>query len=332
MTEADAGYCHGIDIGGTKMELVSFDARMNPLQRQRVATPRNDYAEFQQTLAALVKAADAALDRPAAAIGMTLPGIRERASGRQLSANIPALSGHCVADDLREILARPLYLGNDMQCFALSEAHGGAADGHASMVGIILGTGAGGGYCVGGRLIEGNNGLAGEWGHYCIPASTFAQYGLPLIDCGCGLTGCVDRYVSGSGVANIERHLGGSADDAGAVIALAQAGDARARQALEIHHALLGHVLAGLILTLDPHIIVLGGGLSQYGPLYQRLPAATARHLFNGVAPPPIVPPRFGAAGGARGAALRARQMYSSRQAEAGGRAQLIEINESFPD
>jgi len=312
MIEASAGTCHGIDIGGTKMELVSFDAQMNPVQRHRVATPKGDYAQFQTALIALVETADAALAAPAAAIGMTLPGIRERGSGRQLSANIPALSGQRVADDLRKTLARPLYLGNDMQCFALSEAHGGAAEGYASMLGIILGTGAGGGYCVDGRLIEGNNGVAGEWGHCCIPASAFAHYALPLIDCGCGLTGCVDRYVSGSGVANIERHLGGNASDAGAVIALAEAGDARARQALDIHHALLGQVLAGLILTLDPHIIVLGGGLSQYMPLYQRLPAAIARHLFNGVAPPPVVPPRFGAAGGARGAALRARQLLAS--------------------
>jgi len=309
MPEHAANICHGIDIGGTKMELVSFDAGMNPILRRRVATPQGDYAGFIETLSALVAAADAELGAPAAAIGMTLPGIRERGTGRQLSANIPALSGHCVADDLRETLARPLYLGNDMQCFALSEAHGGAADGYPSMAGIILGTGAGGGFCVEGRLLEGCNGLAGEWGHYCLPASTFQHYGLPLLHCGCGMLGCVDRYISGSGVAHIEHHLGGSAVDAGAVIALADSGDARARQALEIHHALLGHVLAGLVLTLDPHIIVLGGGLSQYLPMYQRLPELTARHLFKGAEVPPIVPPKFGAAGGARGAVLRAKQM-----------------------
>jgi len=291
------------------MELVSFDADMAPIQRRRVATPQGDYAGFIDTLAALVAAADAELDAPAAAIGMTLPGIRERGTGRQLSANIPALSGHCVAEDFRARLARPLYLGNDMQCFALSEAHGGAADGYPSMLGVILGTGAGGGFCVDGKLLEGHNGLAGEWGHYCLPASTFQHYGLPLLDCGCGMAGCVDRYISGSGVAHIEHHLGGSAADAGAVIALADAGDTRAREALEIHHALLGHVLAGLVLTLDPHIIVLGGGLSQYTPLYQRLPELVARHLFKGAEVPPIVPPKFGAAGGARGAALRVRQM-----------------------
>jgi len=311
MHKPAASICHGIDIGGTKMELVSFDTEMNPVQRHRIATPQGDYAGFVEALTTLVATADAGLDTPAAAVGMTLPGIRERGSGRQLSANIPALSGHCVADDVGKALARPLYLGNDMQCFALSEALGGAADGYPSMLGIILGTGAGGGFCVEGRLLEGCNGLAGEWGHYCLPASAFQHYALPILDCGCGLSGCVDRYISGSGIANIERHLGGDAPDAGTVIALAEAGDARAERALEIHHALLGHVLASLVLTLDPHIITLGGGLSQYAPLYQRLPELVSRHLFNGAKVPPIVPPKFGAAGGARGAALRVRQMVA---------------------
>jgi len=300
--------CHGIDIGGSKMALVSFDANMHPIQHRRVTTPHGGYATFISTLKDLVDTADSTLGTSATTIGLTLPGVRDQA-GRQLSANIPALSGHCVADDLRTRLARPLYLGNDMQCFALSEACGGAAEGYPSMLGVILGTGAGGGYCVNGRLVEGYNGLAGEWGHYCIPASTFQQYGLPLVDCGCGLVGCVDRYISGSGAAWIERHLGGSAADAVAVIALAKTGDARAQKALQIHHALLGHVLAGLVLTLDPHIIVLGGGLSQYAPLYDALPPLIARHLFNGAKVPPIVPPKFGAAGGARGAALMARKL-----------------------
>ncbi len=176
------------------------------------------------------------------------------------------------------------------------------------MFGAILGTGAGGGFCLHGRLLSGFNGLAGEWGHWSVPGHLLQRHGLPLLDCGCGLQGCVERYVSGSGVAMIERHLGGSAADASAVIALAEAGDARARKALDIHRDLLGHSLAALVLALDPHVIVLGGGLSQYAPLYQQLPSAIAAHLFNGVQVPPIVPPRFGDAGGARGAALLACQ------------------------
>ena len=300
--------CYGIDIGGTKIELVACDAAAQVRWRQRVATPQGDYAGFLAAVAALVEQADAALGQATSAIGIALPGVRERGSGRQLSANVPALTGQTVAADLRARLARPLAFGNDLQCFALSEAHGGAAQGYPSMFGAILGTGAGGGYCVDGRLITGFNGLAGEWGHWSVPGHLLQRHGLPLLPCGCGLQGCVERYVSGSGLAALERHLGGTAPDAAAVIALAEAGDARARHALEIHRDLLGHSLAALVLALDPHVIVLGGGLSQHAPLYAQLPDAVAAHLFAGAQVPPIVPPRFGDAGGARGAALLACQ------------------------
>ena len=308
MADTYANACYGIDIGGTKIELVACNPSMQVLWRKRIATPQGDYEDFLQAMVELVSAADAALDQPAHPIGIALPGVRDRRSGRQLSANVPALTGHSVAADLQARLKRPLRFGNDLQCFALSEAHGGAADGYPSMFGAILGTGAGGGYCLRGKLVTGFNGLAGEWGHWSVPANLLQRHGLPLLDCGCGLRGCVERYVSGSGVAMIERHLGGTATNASGVIALAENGDARARQALEIHRDLLGHSLAALVLALDPHVIVLGGGLSQYTPLYEQLPAAIAAHLFNGVEVPPIVPPRFGDAGGARGAALLACQ------------------------
>lgn len=305
MADLPARACYGIDIGGTKIEAVAFDAAMQPCWRQRVATPQGDYPGFLQAVEDLVRAADLALGDADAPIGIGLPGVRGR-DGRQLSANVPALTGQPVAADLQARLRRPLQFGNDLQCFALSEARGGAAEGYPSMFGAILGTGAGGGHCVNGRLVRGLNGLAGEWGHTSVAAHLLLHHGLPMIDCACGLRGCVERYVSGSGLAMIERHLGGDAADASAVIAAADAGDARARRALEIHRDLLGHGLAALVLMLDPHVIVLGGGLSRYAPLYDALPAAIAAHLFDGVQVPPIVPPRFGDAGGARGAALLA--------------------------
>ncbi|MEI2456175.1 ROK family protein [Lysobacter firmicutimachus] len=297
---------YGIDIGGTKIELVACDAALEVRYRRRIATPQGDYAGFLAALQALAADADAELGQTDTAIGIALPGVRDRRSGRQLSANVPALTGHSVAADLRARLCRPLHFGNDLQCFALSEAHGGAAEGYPSMFGAILGTGAGGGYCLHGQLVAGFNGLAGEWGHWSVPAHLLQRYELPVLDCACGLRGCVERYVSGSGLVALHRHLHGEAADAGAVIAQAEAGDARARRALAIHLDLLGHSLAALVLLLDPHVIVLGGGLSQHAPLYAALPAAVAAHLFDGVQVPPVVPPRFGDAGGARGAALLA--------------------------
>ena len=300
--------CYGLDIGGTKIELVAFDTAMQVRHRRRIDTPTRDYADFLRTVAGLIETTDAELGSVCAAVGLGLPGVRERGSGRQLSSNVPALTGQRVVADLQERLQRPLHVGNDCHCFALSEAHGGAGEGYPSMFGAILGTGAGGGFCVAGQLIAGSNGIAGEWGHWTAPATLLARYSLPLLDCACGLRGCTERYVSGSGLALIHRQLGGEAIDAGEIVVRAEAGGTVARDAIGIHRDLLGHSLAALVLALDPHVIVLGGGLSQYAPLYQLLPAAIAAHLFNGVQVPPIVPPRFGYAGGARGAALLACQ------------------------
>lgn len=299
--------CYGLDIGGSKIELVAFDGAMQALHRQRIDTPQASYDAFLDAVCALVAQADAALGRRCDAIGLGLPGVRDRIGGRQLSANVPALTGQCVGTDLEARLRRPLHLGNDLQCFALSEAQGGAADGYPSMFGAILGTGAGGGYCLDGRLLTGHNGIAGEWGHWSIPAHLLAKHGLPLLDCGCGLRGCLERYVSGSGVAALHRHLDGTSVNATEVISAAQAGDSAAQQALVIHLDVLGHAFASLVMALDPHVIVLGGGLSRHRPLYSALPAAVQAHLFAGMRVPPILPPRFGDAGGARGAALLAR-------------------------
>lgn len=312
---------YGLDIGGTKIELLACDAALAVRHRRRVDTPTQDYAAFVQAVAALVEAVDVELGATAHAIGIGLPGIADRASGCQLSANVPALTGQRVGHDLRQRLQRPLHVGNDLQCFALSEAHGGAADGYPSMFGVILGTGAGGGYCVEGRLISGANGIAGEWGHWTVPATLLAKHSLPLLDCACGLRGCVERYVSGSGLAALHRHLGGEAAGAETVIALAQRNDAVASSALAIHRDLLGHALAGVVMAFDPHVIVLGGGLSKCEALYRELPSAIAPYLFKGVRVPPILPPAFGDAGGARGAALLARQGSLPRYSRDGGDA-----------
>ena len=299
---------YGLDIGGTKIELVACGDSLEVGYRRRVTTPTQDYAEFLDTVDALVRSADEELDATCDAVGVGLPGVVDRATGQQLSSNVPALTGRQVGQDLQARLQRPLHVGNDLQCFALSEAHGGAAEGYASMFGAILGTGAGGGYCIEGRLIAGYNGIAGEWGHWGVPASLLAKYELPLLDCACGLRGCLERYVSGSGLAMIHRHLGGGALEASAVVDRVRHDDSTALRALEVHRDLLGHAFASLVMALDPHVIVLGGGLSKFEPLYRDLPDAIAAHLFKGMRVPPILPPKFGDAGGARGAALLARQ------------------------
>ncbi|MRW88373.1 ROK family protein [Duganella sp. FT80W] len=330
MTNSKTGY-HGIDIGGTKIELVAYadddaghsagtgaggasagsGAGLREVYRERIATPGTDFGEFIAAMQALVARADTALGFRAP-VGIGLPGVIDSATGRQLSSNVPALNGRLVAQSLQDALQRPLAIGNDCQCFALSEAQGGAADGLPTMFGAILGTGAGGGYCIDGHLQRGLNGIAGEWGHWPLPAALLAQHSLPLLDCPCGRRGCMERYVSGPGLSNLHRHYRSADETPLSIVARAQSGSADAQHTLDVHADLLGHALASLVLALDPHAIVLGGGLSQLTHLYDKLPAAIQRHLFSGVRPPPVLPPKFGDAGGARGAALLVRQQLNT--------------------
>ncbi|MES2163013.1 MAG: ROK family protein [Pseudomonadota bacterium] len=317
MTNSEPRGYHGIDIGGTKIELVAFAGEgreLKEVHRERIATPGTDFAEFLLAIQGLVGRADKALGLRAP-VGIGLPGVIDSATGRQLSSNVPALNGRAVAHALKDALERPVAIGNDCQCFALSEAQGGAAHGKPTMFGAIIGTGAGGGYCVDGRLLRGANGVAGEWGHWPLPAaqlvSQFAPAPLPVLDCPCGRRGCLERYVSGPGMSRLHQHLGGGDETPAAIVAQARAGSAIAVKTMALHADLLGHALATLVLTLDPHAIVLGGGLSQLAHLYDQLPAAMRRHLFPGVRVPPILPPKFGDAGGARGAALLARQQLT---------------------
>lgn len=302
---------HGIDIGGSKIELVSFldaDAGLLEVFRERIATPGQDFNAFVQAIVDLVARGDAALGM-AAPVGIGLPGVIDSASGRQLSSNVPALNGRLVAETLQQALLRQVAIGNDCQCFALSEAQGGAAAQYASMFGAILGTGAGGGYCVAGQLLRGFNGIAGEWGHWSLPAPLLAQHGLADLACPCGKQGCLERYVAGPAMSRLHTHFGGDGAEPLAIVARANMGDQLATHTVAVHLDLLGHALAGLVLAYDPHAIVLGGGLSKLPHLYDKLPAAVKRHLFPGVQVPPILPPRFGDAGGARGAALLIRQI-----------------------
>jgi N-acetylglucosamine kinase len=178
------------------------------------------------------------------------------------------------------------------------------------MFGAIIGTGAGGGYCVNGRLLRGANGIAGEWGHWPVPAALLQQYQLPLLPCACGRSGCMERYVSGPGMSQLTAIWAATARRRMPSRRRLQPVRNWLQQTLALHLDLLAHALAALVITLDPHAIVLGGGLSQMSHLYQQLPAAVKRHLFTGVIVPPILPPAYGDAGGARGAALLARQLY----------------------
>ncbi|MBV8035137.1 ROK family protein [Roseateles sp.] len=307
---------HGIDVGGTKIELVSYDEALQPLHRRRIDTPTQGILAFIEAVAGLVEEADDRLGA-AMAVGVGIPGFVDPKTGCHVSANIPALRGQRVPSMLEASLKRPVNVANDCHCFALSEAHGGAAARFDSMFGLVIGTGAAGGYCVNGRLLKGRNGALGETGHTPISAAVLERHRLPIFDCACGLRGCLERYVSGSGLQAIHTHLSGEQLDGRGIMARASAGDATARQALVVHLDVLASSLASLVLHLDPDAIVLGGGLSKLSHLYEELPGQVTRHLVRGMDSPPILPPVFGDAGGTRGAAVLALSLLQSEDTRA---------------
>lgn len=300
--------CYGLDIGGSKIELAIFDANLQVQQKWRVATPRLDYPQFLATVLAQIAKADA-ITGQAATVGIALPGAL-RHDGTVLSSNLPCLNNQAVARDLSVRLRRAVAIGNDCRCFALSEAVFGAGRGRPKVLGYILGTGAGGGFCINGNLLPGR--LAGEYGHVGLSALVRERHQLPLFACGCGQTGCVEPYVSGTGLARLFQYFGGSGSSEAWLSAYREQ-DQAASRAFAAYIDALGAHLAGLCLSVEPDCIVLGGGLSQVPEIFRALPNAVQSHLFAGVDVPPIVVAEGGDASGERGAALlglRLNQQY----------------------
>ena len=322
---------YGLDIGGTKIAPAVFDASLGCIEQWQTATPVNDYEAFLAIVCEQVARADMlAAKCPGndddgvkgntmlclGSVGIALPGVIQ-ADGRVLSSNVPCLNGRFVADDLARRLGRPVAIGNDCRCFTLSEAMLGAGRGHQRILGVILGTGLGGGICIDGKLILGAQCLAGEFGHLGLAASVVMRHQLPLFDCGCGLKGCAETYVSGTGLGRLYRHFGGAADTYQWLDAY-RLGQMPAVQAFDAYVDALGSVLAGQILSMDPDCIVFGGGLSEVREIMAAIPDATARHLFNGVSLPEFKVAEFGAVSGVRGAALLGRELMFGRELKMG--------------
>ncbi|MBN8430670.1 ROK family protein [Microbulbifer salipaludis] len=301
---------YGLDIGGTKIEITCFDDRLRKLDSARVATPVEDFNGFIDTLVTLIEEADQR-HGGRGLVGIGMPGLIDR-EGRTLSANVPCATGKNVAQVLQARLQRPIAIANDCRLFALSEAHGGAGDGYARVYGAVLGTGAAGGLVINGELYRSRQGIAGEYGHHPLPAALRQKYQLPLLNCGCGLVGCLEPYIAGPGLANLHRQYCGQTVTVPELVERWRSGDTHALATREIHLDLLGAAFANLMMAHDPDVIVLGGGLSRIEELYRDLPRAIESHLFAGFTAPPIVPPTFGDASGARGAALLARQFAES--------------------
>jgi fructokinase len=287
----------GIDLGGTKIEIVALDPDGAVRLRRRRPTPTG-YDAIVETIAALVAEADAKTGARGT-LGIGIPGSLSPATGLVRNANSQALNGHPLDRDVAAAIGRAVRVTNDANCLAMSEAADGAGAGHRTVFAVIIGTGCGGGIVSSGRILDGPNGTAGEWGHTPLPWMTQAEFPGPR--CWCGRDGCLETFLSGPGLA--ADCDGPGARDAGSIPARAAAGEAKAQAALARHADRLARALGLIANIIDPDVIVLGGGLSNMHHLYRDLPPLMARHVLGDVARTPIVQAKHGDSSGVFGAA-----------------------------
>jgi fructokinase len=270
----------GVDLGGTKIEAIVLDAAGTVLWRQRVATPAGDYRATIGTMVSLVGRAEAELGIDGCRVGVGMPGT-ETADGRIKNANSTCLNGQPFGTDLAAALGRPVCLANDANCLALSEATDGAGAGAPVVFAVILGTGVGAGVVVDGRLLGGPNGLAGEWGHNPLPWAD-ADDAAGAVGCYCGQRGCIETWISGPGMARDHLVRTGAARTAAQIGAQAAAGDSAAEETLSRYERRLAKSLAHVINLLDPHVVVLAGGVSNQRRLLDNVPRLWGDHVFSG--------------------------------------------------
>lgn len=290
----------GVDLGGTKIEVIALDAAGAIRAQRRAVTPKDDYDGTLRAIADLVTAVESELGQQGT-IGIATPGSLSPATGLIKNANSTWLNGRPLDRDLEALLGRPLLLANDADCFALSEATDGAAAGSKNVFGVIIGTGTGGGIVINGRLLSGLNGIAGEWGHNPLPWP-YAQE-MPGQGCYCGLRGCIETWLSGPALVRDHRLHAGLDLDPATIAARAEAGDAQAEATLSRYENRMARALASIINIVDPDVIVLGGGLSQLARLYERVPKLWGNNVFSDRVDTRLVPPLHGDSSGARGAA-----------------------------
>jgi len=290
----------GVDLGGTKIEIIALADDGRELMRRRVATPREDYGAILETIGSLVRAAETELGA-SGTVGIGTPGSISRATGLLRGSNSVCLNGKPIKGDLEAQLGRTVRITNDANCFALSEATDGAGAGAEVVFGVILGTGVGAGIVVRGGILIGPNAIAGEWGHNPLPWPRDGER--PGPSCFCGLAGCIETFLSGPGLERDYLEATGEPLTAHQITARAANAEAAAEAAMALYEERLGRALAHIINVLDPDVIVLGGGMSNVGRLYVNVPQHWVSWVFSDRVDTRLVRHRYGDSSGVRGAA-----------------------------
>jgi len=295
-----SGARYGVDVGGTKIEVIALSPNGDVLDRKRVATPRDMYAGTVRVINDLVRAMECRSGH-SGTVGVGIPGTVSKSTGLVKNANSTWLIGKPFDKDLAEALERPVRIANDANCFALSEATDGAGR-HASVVfGVIIGTGTGGGLVINGEVITGPNAIAGEWGHNPLPWPEEGEF--PGPECYCGKRGCIETFLSGPGLAR--DHAAGIPTDvtAEAIVASAATGDQSALKTITRYENRMARALASVINVVDPDVIVLGGGCSKIVRLYENVPRLLGRYVFSDDITTELRQNMHGDSSGVRGAA-----------------------------
>ena len=293
----------GVDLGGTKTEIIVLDDAGDVKLRRREPTPSLDYTAILDLVARLVREAETACGIAAGTgrVGVGTPGSMSRTSGLLRGSNSVCMNGRPVKRDLEARLARPIAMANDANCFALSEASDGAGRGADVVFGVILGTGVGGGFVMHGHVLQGINGIAGEWGHNPLPWPTPDER--PGARCFCGRSGCIETFVSGPGMLRDHREHGGTAATTHAIVECSVAGDPACEATMARYEERLARALAHVINIVDPDVIVLGGGMSNIERWYKTVPRIWTRWVFSDHVETTLARHVHGDSSGVRGAA-----------------------------
>jgi len=293
----------GVDLGGTKIEIVALASDGGELLRRRVATPQNDYDATLAAVAQLVADAEHELRVPVGSsrVGIGTPGSISRATGRLRGCNSVCLNGRPIREDLEQRVGRAIRVTNDANCFALSEASDGAGQGAAVVFGAILGTGVGAGIVVNERLLDGPNAIAGEWGHNPLPWPRDDER--PGALCFCGRAGCIETWVAGPALVRDHLQATGAMRTTVEIVRGAAAGDGACQATLARYEERLARALAHVVNLLDPDVIVLGGGMSNLARLYANVPALMLPWVFSDRLDTRLVQNVHGDSSGVRGAA-----------------------------
>jgi fructokinase len=290
----------GIDLGGTKTEIIGLDGAGAEVLRRRVPTPRDNYHETLNAVVALIREAEAEMG-VTGSVGIGTPGSLSPSTGLLRGSNSVCLNGKPIKSDLEALLGREVRIANDANCFALSEAVDGAGRGAEVVFGVILGTGVGSGIVVRGQVLTGPNAIAGEWGHNPLPWPEDAER--PGAPCFCGKPGCIETFLSGPGMERDHLAATGQRVPAQEIALRAGNGEPSAESTLQRYEQRLAKALAHIINILDPDVIVLGGGMSNIDRLYVNVPARWGRWVFSERVATRLLRHRHGDSSGVRGAA-----------------------------